>query len=122
MYGSIYCATNSANGKKYVGKTTYGLVLRWRYHLREARSGSPGPLYAAIRKYGEGTFKIEYLASADSQEELDLMEIRYIAELQTLAPLGYNLASGGAGSGKHSQETRRKMSDSHLGKVARRAE
>jgi group I intron endonuclease len=109
MFGLIYCVTNSVNGKLYVGQTTLSLALRWRSHLRAAQKGSVCTLHSAIRKYGVAAFVIEQLDSADSLEELNCKEVHYINALQTLAPAGYNLTTGGDHY-KFSCETREKIS------------
>ena len=41
---------------------------------------------------------MDLIALADSQEELDLLEEKYIAEYNSLAPNGYNLRTGGNNS------------------------
>ena len=113
MYGIIYCITNTVNGAQYVGQTTYALKVRWRHHLRCARQVHGGALQNAIRKYGHAVFKIEQMDSAKSQEDLNEKEIYWIAQLNTLAPRGYNL-TGGGDSFIPSEETRQKLSKASL--------
>ena len=116
MLGFVYCVTNSVNGKQYIGQTIRSIVERWRYHVRDAKLGSMCALHCAIRKYGVDAFAVEQLDSADSLEELNCKEAHYIGALQTFAPAGYNVTTGGD-SFEHSVETCRKISETHLGKV-----
>lgn len=116
MFGIIYCATNSVNGKQYVGQTTLGLSVRWLGHCKAVREGSTCALHCAIRKYGADAFVVEQLDFADSSEELNQKEAHYIDVLQTFIPGGYNLTTGGE-CYEISPETRRKQSWSHLGKI-----
>lgn len=113
MYGFIYLVTNTVNGKQYVGQTTRSLKRRWQFHLRSVRGGSKYALHCAIRKYGAAAFKVEQIDSAETLEELNEKEARYVLQLATLAPGGYNLTTGGDGF-KVSDETREKQSKTHL--------
>ena len=69
----------------------------------------------AIKHYGIDTFDFDIICIASDQETLDALEICYIQVLGTLHPNGYNLKGGGDG-GKHSPETRQKMSDNNARK------
>jgi len=71
----------------------------------------------AIKKYGKNKFKIDVLWAGDvSDDELNNMEIKYIETYNTLHPNGYNLTKGGAG-GRHSDETKQKLSDVQKGRI-----
>ena len=94
-FGIIYVVTNLVNGKQYVGQTRYSLDTRWRYHSRCIRKNYGGALYSAVRKYGFDAFTVEQIDSAETLDELNVLEARYIAELQTFAPNGYNMTTGG---------------------------
>lgn len=114
----VYLVTNTLNGKKYVGKTTRTLALRWSEHVYHALNGDCGmPLYSAIRKYGPEAFQQNVLQECESPGELNEVETAWIEKLGTFQA-GYNATLGGDGpSGyHHSEETRRKMSESRLGK------
>jgi hypothetical protein len=63
----------------------------------------------AIAKYGKDNFQFEVVEGASSKEELDSLEIRWVAT--SLFPVGYNLKSGGA-AGRPSEDTKRKISNS----------
>ena len=90
----IYRVTNTVNGKEYIGQ-----------HI-----GSKPHYYAggkainqAIKKYGKEAFTREIVVSGDfSREELDALEVHYIAHFQAFMPdypdKGYNLTLGGGGN------------------------
>lgn len=87
-------ATNTVNGKRYVGATSRGLTIRKRGHLTSARTGPNCPAFhAAIRRYGAMAFEWKIVATASSREELYELEVRLIAELRP----EYNVAPGGKG-------------------------
>ena len=108
MIGYIYLIIDLTNLKKYVGQHHYHLEkLDSNYH------GS-GTIISKIYKKRPHTLKEVYLKTCYTQEELDEWEQYYINFYNTLSPNGYNLQEGGRG-GLPSDETRRKMSDSHKG-------
>lgn len=107
----IYCVTNLINGKVYVGQ----------------HDGSKSHYYAsgtliqqAIKKYGKGNFKRDIIIKGYfSQQELDALETKYIAEYRSHAhqypDRGYNLTSGGQGRKDYiaSLETKQKLSENN---------
>ena len=110
--GSIYKITNRRNGKSYIGQTRHDAVkTRIRHHLRGKGSQ---PVKDAIEKYGQDAFAFEILHDGIIPEFLDTLEKEEIAKFNTIAPHGYNLTTGGEGS-THSEETKRKMSESRKG-------
>lgn len=106
--GIIYCLT-FPNGKHYIGQTITSMKTRMRQHRN-----SPGceALYNAIQKYKKYTQKI--LIETDN-ENLDYHEKKFIEEMNTMVPNGYNIRSGGS-DGTFGEETRLKMRNSRLGK------
>lgn len=121
MYGAIYTITNKLNGKQYVGQTTQPIEKRWAQHVTYASIGGKkecSALWNAIRKYGPDAFDVEVIATCDTQEELDRVEVLEIKARNTLSPGGYNLQTGG-GNGKPSAEVRAKMSAAQKGKKRR---
>jgi group I intron endonuclease len=103
----IYCATDSTNGKKYVGQTKYSIAVVKRRHRR-----CLSYFGYALARHGEENFIWEILDTASSQEELNEKEIQWIDKLNTVGDSGYNLAFGGeSNSGwKHSEETKEAIS------------
>ena len=112
----IYLATNSANGKRYVGQTGKPLECRRAAHEKNARSGRLSRFYSALRKHGAAAFTWWVLDSVADKIGMDQREICLIAQFQSNDPqFGYNLTAGGDGMANPSDETRRKMSESHKG-------
>lgn len=93
----IYCITNLVNNKKYIGKTTEGINIRWKDHCACARRKNiqNRPLYKAFNKYGIENFKIELIEEC-SIENLNAREIYWIAKFNTFK-CGYNATKGGDG-------------------------
>jgi hypothetical protein len=91
----IYMITNVVNGKKYVGQTIT-CKRRWiahRYELNGNRHHNY-KLQNAWNKYGSSNFLFEVIdATAQSLEELDLLEMQYIATFDSWKS-GYNLTEG----------------------------
>lgn len=109
VVGEIYTMRCKTTGKKYVGQTRThaqnrnkyrptGYIRRTSAHFSEAKHNKRGfectYLNNAIRKYGEEDFEIELLMRCPV-EDLHAWEIHWIHKLETLAPDGYNLTSGG---------------------------
>jgi group I intron endonuclease len=118
---SIYIATCLPTGKQYVGQTIRTVAHRWNVHVRDARRGSKTYLHHAIRKYGKDAFKVvamEIPSELANKENMDRAEKRFIVELGTRVPNGYNLTDGGEGvlGRTVSAETRRKISAGHRGR------
>ena len=86
----VYLLT-SPSGRQYAGVTSMALLKRWQAHLCTARKGDPRPLYAAIRKYGVDSFKVDTVAVYPSAAEAYTAEIKLIASLEH----GYNISPGG---------------------------
>lgn len=108
--GVVYQVLNKVTGKCYIGQTWDTIENRWRGHQR---SDSPCILLKrAIEKYGASSFIVSQLTRHTSQEDLDLAEDYWIKYYDGLSPGGYNIKEGGA-HGKHSLETKKKMSKAH---------
>lgn len=110
----IYRIKNLLNGKVYIGQTKHKIHTRWLQHANNSATDSA--VTAAIRKYGRENFTIEELASADTQDQLDILECTYIELNKSMAPNGYNLKGGGLEGSRYSEQSRLKMSESKLGK------
>lgn len=111
--GVVYLLT-SPSGKRYVGQT-WNLPERLRTYAKK-RWHYKSAIRVAVSKYGWDNFQVAVLACGiQTQDALDKTEMAFIALLETLAPAGYNLMSGGRG-GKHSTETRAKLRVANLGK------
>jgi group I intron endonuclease len=107
----VYKTTNLINGKCYIGQDAKN---------NPAYLGSGVALNRAIKKYGKENFKKEIVAWCCTKEHLDFLEVFYIKLFNTKSLNGYNLTDGGDGfKGKHSEETRRKMSEARKGYIGR---
>lgn len=110
----VYLITNKLNGKKYVGKTTRSLEIRWNEHIRLSRRKKSSSLISrSIRKYGIENFEIEMIEKCNSEFSMNEAEKNWIARLGAFGNEGYNLTLGGEGTaGKiTSQKTRKLLSD-----------
>lgn len=118
--GIIYRYT-APNGKIYIGQTI-SETHRKAVHRNQAKNPKDY-FHKAIAKYGFDAFKYDVIFRTASKDEsrlkflLNTMESYYIRKFQSNNPdIGYNLTTGGEGfSGKHSEETKKKMSESHRG-------
>lgn len=106
----VYLATNTVNGKLYVGVTRRSMVHRMREHKSRARAGSQSPIHAAIRKYGWEAINWVMLEKGIPIDELGSREAYWIDHLdcRSSGRKGYNRTDGGGGTTgmKVSDETR----------------
>ncbi len=107
----IYKITNKLTGKMYIGQTVQVLNDRWSDHCRpcQGKHINRSAIASAIRKYGKENFALEQIDSAETLDQLNIMEQTYIKALNTLAPNGYNLELGGSSKACH-PETKAKIS------------
>lgn len=95
----IYKITNLINNKIYVGQSI-SIKDRWAQHkckaFNEKEKGYNSAIHAAFRKYGFENFVFEIIEECP-KELLDEREIFWIGKLNSLAPNGYNILSGGQG-------------------------
>lgn len=96
--GYIYLITNKINHKKYIGKTSYSIEVRWEQHKRDSlkEKCEIRPLYRAMRKYGIDNFCIEQIEECDINvlEEREQYWIKYYDTYKN----GYNATLGGDGA------------------------
>lgn len=113
----VYKATNTNNGKVYIGKTVRGLSHAKARHFQRARYqwkyGTDSHFYNAIRKNGEDAFTWEVVYQGSSDADIQAREREYIA-LYSSKPEGvYNMTPGGdGGAGKT-------LSDGHKAKMSK---
>jgi len=115
MQGIIYLITNKITGEMYVGQTIRTLKQRCQQHFSHSKNIR---LLRAIKKYGKDQFYTDQIDYATSFIELNIKEIYWINKLNTLSPNGYNLREGGL-NGSPSEESKLKMSLSHIGHKTR---
>lgn len=106
--GIIYCYTNKINNKQYIGQT---LWEKQRYNQHK-RCYEDSVFHRAIQKYGFDNFEYKILYTSDNIEELNQMEQKFIKELNTLVPNGYNVDQGGRNNshGRHTEDSKVLMS------------
>jgi group I intron endonuclease len=114
MYYINYVTTNIITGKQYVG-------FHSTNNLDDTYLGSGKLILRAITKYGRNNFKREVISIYENPLDAILNEPINIAKFNSLHPNGYNICSKGAvnvaGSYKHTQETKDKISKFHKGKT-----
>ena len=95
--GCIYLITNPINGKVYVGQT---LDYKKRMNGHKYSGKNPKHYFCnAIRKYGWENFTKEILIDEVPEEDLDNLEINYIAFYDSFnREKGYNGTKGGEGA------------------------
>lgn len=105
------------NGKRYVGITCQTPERRWKNgHAYKNQCY----LWNAINKFGWHNIKHDVLYTGLTKFEACAIEQKLIADWRTSEKeYGYNIALGGQSgwAGRHhSEETKKKMSESHIGK------
>lgn len=111
--GIVYHIFCIVNGKCYIGQTWRTLEERWEQHCDKAS----GCIYLknAIAKYGRNKFVNSILTSdLTTQEDMDAAETYWIKYFDSIKN-GYNIKEGGS-HGKHSEESKIKMSEAQKGK------
>jgi len=107
----IYKITNLVNGKVYIGQSR-DIEKRWNKHRWASHNSH---LRAALDKYGFENFSFEILEET-TQDTLNEREEYYVKLYEATDPLrGYNKIEGGI-QGRPTIESRKRMSESHLGK------
>lgn len=96
-WACVYCL-EFPNGMKYVGKTR---DLADRMKLYQKFSNNNKHLSAAIEEFGLDSIEVSVLRDVKCDDSVDLdlclslLEIKYIRELGTIYPNGYNVSLGG---------------------------
>lgn len=102
---------NTVNGKLYIGQTD-DYEKRWKGHLK--KSSKCRYLKHAFNKYGIDKFEFKVLIIC-FDEDMNRYEVDYMHKYNTIVPNGYNLREGG-NSGRHHEETKKKIRDALRGK------
>ena len=117
--GQIYLIQNNITNKCYVGQTVthrysrgklYSFGYKTRFIEHCTKKNQTCYLEKSIKKYGTSNFTVKLLLTC-KLNELNYYEIKYIKDLDTLYPNGYNATSGGD-SYNPSEIIKNKISDS----------
>jgi len=114
----VYLIECILDGKKYVGYTS-DPDARWIEHQASSRRKRCCTyLHRALAKHGIENFRFSVIENCVSIDHGLQREIFWIKNLSTFAPNGYNMTEGGDGlhGYKHTEETKRKMSELRKGK------
>lgn len=112
MYGFIYVTTCKVNGKKYLGQRNYR--RGWERYI-----GSGHAFKRAVAKYGVENFQRDIICEAETAEELNALEYEYSVKFNVVdSPDWYNCCYGGGTTRgfKHTEEERKKMSAWQIGR------
>lgn len=111
--GLVYHVFDTKTGRAYIGQTWMSLEDRKKNHLKNGRRG----YFVNALRARPSDFVWTVLAEVTTQRDLDVAEDHFIVEFDTLKPNGYNLKRGGV-AGRHTEETRSKLSAIQRGKKA----
>lgn len=109
----IYKITNNETGKFYIGQTWFEVEYRFMQHINDKKISCP-KLFYSMNFHGRDKFSVECLVATRCQGCVDYLEDYFINFFDTLKN-GYNSKTGGR-AGKHSEESKRKISIGNKGK------
>jgi len=115
-YGYIYAGTHLDDGRTYVGQTIQDVEKYINTTYIKNKGKGRTKLFNAINKDGTDKFHFDVIDYADSKEELDERESYWIEALDSIKN-GFNLTTGGRSCGRHTNETKEKISKAIKGRV-----
>ena len=75
----IYKITNLVHGRVYIGQTIQSNPkMRWYSHWDYVRKGRKSYLYDSMRKHGMENFNWEIIDRADTVEQLNELEVKWL--------------------------------------------
>lgn len=110
----IYLRKNLINNKCYIGQTKN--YTNRNYNWKHEKNYGNSILSADRDFYGFDNFESVVLKECED-DEADELENHYINEYNTLFPNGYNIKKGGLCGWNHTNNSRLKMSTSHMKQV-----
>lgn len=109
----VYCHKNKINGKIYIGITCQKPENRWRNGNGYMNNKY---FFRAIQKYKWHNFSHEILYANLEKAEAEQLEIDIIKEYDSTNPSkGYNIALGGNGTEKFTDDIKKKISNALKG-------
>lgn len=115
----IYAIVHIETGRQYIGSAV-NIAQRWKIHRHglSHKKHHSAVMQRAWDKYGAEAFSFVVLEVVDNKADLLKREQHWIDTSACLAPNGFNICpTAGSSFGRvFSQETRKKMSDSRMGK------
>ena len=118
-YGYIYGIYNTINNQiVYIGQSQFN-GKNWLNRQRNY-FGSGKIVKRFIKKHSKDALIKFIIDTADTPDELDILEKKYIKEYNTKVPNGWNISNGGHGYHKtggnhkgwhHTEETKRRISE-----------
>lgn len=123
MKGIIYKATNTFNGKVYIGQTIAGLPKRRQQHLKAAKGDESNLFHFALYQYPNGfTWEVIDTFSGDREfviHALNVAEEYFIIKYDATNPeCGYNSTQGGYSSDKFADHIKRRAESQGRGSKA----
>ena len=107
----IYVTENLVNGKLYIGQHR----CKYEEQFTDGYLGSGHAFTNALKKYGKDNFERIIIEYANSPEELNALEAKYVDEEVMNNPMFYNLKTGGNQNSVLSAEVRKKLSNALKG-------
>ena len=118
----IYKFTLKETDRCYIGQTIQDPNRRRLEHLSHSyRSSYSYHFHNALRKYGIENFIFEVIATADTIEELNLLEDKFIVEFDSIKN-GFNIRTGGGNKTHHADSIKRMQESQRAAHARRRAE
>lgn len=115
----IYKFTHTTSGRCYIGQTIQDPNQRKLEHISGSRySDKTYHFHNALKKYGIESFTFEVIDSANSLEELNLLEEKYVNHYDSINN-GFNIRQAG-GNKLHSEESKERMREAQKAAHARR--
>ena len=115
----IYKFTHIDTDRSYIGQTIQNPNHRRLEHIANSRYTSKEyHFHNALRKYGIDAFTFEVIDTANSLEELNLLEEKYVEHFDSISN-GFNIRQAG-GNKLHSEESKERMRIAQRAAHARR--
>lgn len=113
MRGIIYKATNTFNGKVYIGQTVAGLPKRRKQHYKDAKNDESNLFHFALYQYPNGfTWDVVDTFEGDRESVIHALnvaeEYHILKYNSTDQRFGYNSTGGGYSSGRFAEHIRKR--------------